>query len=92
MYYLMNDQTSLTDTVNWVGKDVAGVEEMGANISGNAMQAIRERIAELRAGRIMLNYKDDEKEIETATGLTTKYALDASPLVRLFTKARKVEP
>lgn len=92
MYYLMNDQTSLTDTVNWIGKDVAGVEEMGANISGNAMQAIRDRIAELRAGRIMLNYEDDEKKIETATGLTAKYALDASPLVRLFTKARKVEP
>jgi len=65
-------------------------ESLGAFLEENP--PVARRIAELRAGHLVLNYDDDEKRIEKETGLTTKYALDTSPLVRLFMKTREVEP
>lgn len=86
LYYMMNDQTVLADTASWIGRDIAGVEEMGQHISDNAMKLIDERIRELRKGIIMLNREGDEKRINKDTGMTATYALDKSPLVKLFLK------
>lgn len=86
LYYMMNDQTILADTAEWIGRDVARVEEMGPNISQNAMTHILERIQELRKGVLVLNRENDEKQIEKDTGMTARYALEKSPLVQLFMK------
>ena len=86
LYYMMNDQTILADTAEWIGRDVARVEEMGPNISQNAMARILERIQELRKGVLILNCENDEKKIEKETGMTARYALEKSPLVQLFMK------
>lgn len=84
LYYLMNDQTVLTDTSQWLGKDIGGVEELGAGISTNAMTLISSRTAELKKGLVRLNRKDDEKRIKEETGLKATYALAKSPLIKLF--------
>lgn len=86
LYYMMNDQTILADTAEWIGRDVARVEEMGPDISQNAMKRILERIQELRKGVLVLNRENDDKNIEKETGMTAKYALEKSPLVQLFVK------
>ncbi len=86
LYYMMNDQTILADTTKWIGRDIAGVEEMGPNISQNAMSRILDRIQELREGVLILNRENDEKSIEKETWMTAKYALQKSPLVQLFMK------
>jgi hypothetical protein len=65
---------------------VARVEEMGPDISQNAMTRILERIQELRKGVLVLNRENDEKNIEKDTGMTAKYAMEKSPLVQLFVK------
>ncbi len=84
LYYMMNDQTILADTAKWIGRDIAGVEEMGPEISQNAMARMHERIQELQNGILCLNCECDDKNIEKETGLAVKYALEKSPLVRLF--------
>ena len=86
LYYMMNDQTILADTTQWIGRDIPGVEEMGTNISQYAMKCIHERIQQLREGLLILNCEDDEKNIEKETGMTAKYALEKSPLISLFLK------
>ena len=86
LYYMMNDQTVLTDTSHWIGKDIGGVVyDAGTGISENAMTLIASRIAELKKGLVRLNLDDDEKDIPKETGMKT-YALDYSPLIRLFLK------
>lgn len=85
MYYLMNDQTALTDTSGWIKTGIGGVYEMGGGISVNAMEMIKERIAELEQGKIILNSATDEEWFKKNAG-TKAYALDNSPLVRLFMK------
>jgi RecB family exonuclease len=85
LYFMLNDQVVLADSSNWLGRHLAGCYELSGDISGNALALIRERISQLRQGRVMLNSSSDEKEFPKQTGIKP-YALDNSPLVRLFMK------
>ncbi|QXE85553.1 PD-(D/E)XK nuclease family protein [Geomonas nitrogeniifigens] len=85
VYYLMNDQTALADSSGWIDGKVAGMEELGAGISAKAMELIRERIAELRQGKVTLNHENDPEWFKSNAGITI-YALDDTPLIPLFMK------
>lgn len=85
MYYLLNDQTALSDSINWIQNNIAGWHKMGDAISDNAMVLIRERIQQLEDGQIILNSMDEESSYEKEMGIKP-YAFDDSPLVKLFMK------
>jgi len=82
LYYMMDDQRSLTDRREWIPGNIPAVESPGNEISGNGEAMLSKRIAALRAGVLPLNREDDEKEFEKV-GVST-YALDASPLLERF--------
>ena len=83
LYYLMNDQVALADTCGWLPQDLAGADELGDGISRKAMTLIRERLAQVRRGEVQLNHEDDERWYDKQAGVAI-YALDNSPLLRLF--------
>ncbi|MGE4344147.1 MAG: PD-(D/E)XK nuclease family protein [Geoalkalibacter sp.] len=83
LYYLMNDQVVLADTAGWLPQDLAGADELGDGISTRAMTLIRERLAQIRRGEVRLNHEDDERWYDKEAGMAI-YALDNSPLLRLF--------
>ena len=84
LYYMLNDQTALTDSSGWIPKSVAKIEELGTDISQNAISAIRSRIQESKSGTIKLNREDEEKWYEKNAGINAAYSFNASPLIRLF--------
>ena len=85
LYYLLNDQTAVSDSSGWTAGNIAGFHEMGDGISENALTMIRERIGQLEAGQVVLNSNTDEEWFEKKAGIKP-YAFDNSPLVRLFMK------
>lgn len=85
MYYLLNDQTAVSDSSGWTEGIIAGFHEMGDGISENALMLIRERVGQLETGQIVLNSIADEEWFEKKAGIKP-YAFDNSPLVRLFMK------
>lgn len=85
MYYMLNDQTVVADTNGWSGGKLGGFHELGIGISTNAMVLIKERIAQLEKGIVTLNSEGDEEWFDKTAG-TKPYALDGSPLIRLFMK------
>lgn len=85
LYYLMNDQTALSDTKGLLARNIAGVEEIKTDTSKTAMDLIRRRIRELSDGVIDLRLIEPEKDLKGKRGLGT-YGLDSSPLVRMFLK------
>jgi RecB family exonuclease len=86
MYYMLNDQTALADTTGWSDGLLGGFQELGTGISANAMDLIKERIEQLEKGIVVLNSVSDEEWFNKTAG-TTPYALDNSPLIRLFLKS-----
>jgi len=85
MYYMLNDQTALADTTGWSGGTLGGFHELGNGISTKAMALIKERIKQLEMGIVALNSSSDEEWFDK-TAATKPYALDNSPLIRLFMK------
>ncbi|MFZ4857860.1 MAG: PD-(D/E)XK nuclease family protein [Desulfuromonadaceae bacterium] len=85
MYYMLNDQTALADTTGWSGGTLGGFHELGNGISTKAMVLIKELIAQLAKGIVTLNSSSDEEWFDK-TAATKPYALDNSPLIRLFMK------
>ncbi|MBN2807900.1 MAG: exodeoxyribonuclease V subunit gamma [Deltaproteobacteria bacterium] len=83
LYYLMNDQTALADSEDWIKTSSETVEELGANVSAQAMPLIKKRFEQVSHGFIKLNRDSDEKWFEKNAGIIL-YALDNSPLIRMF--------
>lgn len=83
LYFMMNDQTALTDTAGLSDSYVPGLETLTEDVSSNAIAAIRDRVKQLRNGLIELNRRDDAKRHEKETG-AKPYALDNSPLISHF--------
>src|SRR3990172_12238102 len=82
LYYMMDDQRSLTDRREWIPGNIPAVESPGEDISGNGEAVLAERIGALRVGVLHLNRKDDAKEFDKV-GVST-YALEKSPLLDRF--------
>ena len=83
VYYLLNDQAVLSDSALEGATAVPGWRTLTNDIAEEALKLIGERIADVRAGRIRLNRRDDRAFFEKEAGLTP-YALDVSPLIALF--------
>ena len=88
LYYLMNDQTALSNTNGWL-TNIGGVNEIHNDVSRVALNVIRTTIENLKCGNIALNSESDKDEFYKKKGLPT-YALD-TPLVKLFTKPGTAE-
>lgn len=84
VYFTMRDGACLADAEapgleavpSWIG--------FGNDVAGRAMDLIRKRLAELREGVVRLNRVGDAEFFEKEAGVKP-YALEASPLIGLFT-------
>ena len=83
VYYLMNDTRALADSLVETDESVPGWEVLDNDISSLAMQHLDRRLTQIRSGTVQLNTVGDEKWWEDNAGLPI-YALDNSPLLRLF--------
>ncbi|NTV13146.1 MAG: PD-(D/E)XK nuclease family protein [Desulfobulbaceae bacterium] len=83
MYYLMNDQVALTDSRGWFIEPIMGLNELGAGISLHGVALIKQKIAEVRMGKVGLNRDTDVKWFEKNAGIKI-YALTNSPLLGMF--------
>jgi hypothetical protein len=83
VYYLLNDQTALSDSVIPADGTAPGLEAIDTDISSAAMQHLDRRLAEIRSGKVKLNTTNDEKWWDKHASIPI-YALDNSPLLRLF--------
>ena len=90
VYSLLKDQVALTDTDLPLARSVPGWNFVGDEVSCQAMGLIRQRLEEVRAGELSLNRAGDADFFDKQAKVTP-YALDASPLVRLFTVPGDVE-
>ena len=91
LYYLLNDQTALSDSAISADGAVPGLEVIDADISSAAMQHLDRRLDEIRTGKVRLNTTADEEWWDQNAGIRL-YALDNSPLLRLFMHAAEVAP
>ena len=83
VYYLLNDQVALSDTVLAGAAAVPGWRVVEGDIAGESLARIGQRIAEVRSGKLALNRAGDQEFFEKKAGLTP-YALQKSPLIGLF--------
>lgn len=91
LYALLNDHKVLTDSSGLLGTSLQDVTEMGQGIAEKGLDLIKERFKDLRNGIIKLNSETDEDWFADNTGVTATYALDKSPLVRLFMRPAECE-
>ena len=83
VYYLMNDQTALSDCPIPETNPTPGLEILDADTSSRALDHLDRRIREVRGGRVRLNTTGDEEWWRKNASVKI-YALDNSPLLRLF--------
>lgn len=88
LYYLLNDQTALSDSAIASDGSAPGLEIIDSDISSQAMICLDKRIREVRAGRVRLNTTEDEDWWDKNASMPI-YALDNSPLLRLFMHAKE---
>jgi hypothetical protein len=89
VYYLLNDLTALSDTTISANGTTPGLEIIDTDISSQAMKHLDRRLDEIRAGRVRLNTTEDESWWDKNASIPI-YALDNSPLLRLFMHAKEV--
>ena len=87
VYYLLNDTTALADGPIASDGSVPGWEVLDSDISGQAMQHLDQRLAQIRKGIVRLNSAEDEDWWLDNASLPV-YALDDSPLLRLFMRGK----
>jgi len=90
VYYMLNDQTALSDFSNTQTAKVAGWDYVSKDVSSHAIDLIKTRLDEVKAGAIILNRQGDEKFFDKEAGIKP-YALDDSPLISIFTLEDDVE-
>ena len=83
LYFMLNDQIGLTDTDGWTDGTIPNIVELATDVSFEVLPLIEDRLGELAEGTIRLNTEADEKWFDRVAKITP-YALDVSPLVRLF--------
>ena len=93
VYFMTNDQTSLSDALVVESGAIPGWEVLEGDVAHLAMGLIRERLREVSAGQLYLNREGDAQFFDKKAGVKP-YALDNSALIPLFTvlgEAREVE-
>ena len=93
VYFMTNDQTSLSDALVVESGAIPGWEVLEGDVAHLAMGLIRERLREVSAGQLYLNREGDAQFFDKQAGVKP-YALDNSALIPLFTlpgEAREVE-
>lgn len=90
VYFTMRDGVCLSDAEAPGLEAIPGWIGFGNDVAGLAMDLIRKRLAELQEGVVSLNRVGDAEFFEKEAGVKP-YALEASPLIGLFTipEARK---
>lgn len=83
VYYLLNDQTVLSDASFPETAAVPGWRAFENDIASAALGRIATRIGEVRTGVLRLNRMGDRDYFRNKAGVTP-YALDKSPLIGLF--------
>jgi hypothetical protein len=86
-YHLMNDGRILTSGLN------AGnpARDMGYNVNAVVIEHLRLRLAEVGAGRVVMNTEADEAMFRKKGGFTPYALTDGSPIVRAFLLPAGVE-
>jgi ATP-dependent helicase/nuclease subunit B len=84
VYSLLKDQVALTDTDLPMARGIPSWNFVGDDVSSQGMALTRHRLEEVRRGKLSLNRAGDAEYFDKKAKVTP-YALDASPLVRLFT-------
>lgn len=93
VYFMTNDQTSLSDALVVESGSIPGWEVLEGDVAEHAMTLIRERLREVGAGELYLNREGDALFFDKQAGVKP-YALENSPLIPLFTipgEAREAE-
>lgn len=93
VYFMTNDQTSLSDALLVESAAIPGWEVLEGDIAHRAMDLIRERLQEVREGQLYLNREGDGNFFDKQAGVKP-YALENSALISLFTvsgEAREAE-
>ncbi len=90
VYYMLNDQVSLSDSVLSESDAVPGWQTLEADIASCAMKLIQRRVEEVRVGEVRLNREGDAEFFNKKAGIKP-YALEISPLIDLFTVAGEAE-
>jgi hypothetical protein len=93
VYFMTNDQTSLSDALVVESGAIPGWEVLEGDVAHLAMGLIRERLREVSAGQLYLNREGDAQFFDKQAGVKP-YALDSSALIPLFTlpgEAREAE-
>ncbi len=93
VYFMTNDQTSLSDALVVESGAIPGWEVLEGDVAHLAMGLIRERLREVGAGQLYLNREGDAQFFDKQAGVKP-YALDNSALIPLFTlpgEAREAE-
>ena len=90
VYYMLNDQVSLVDSVLPESSAVPGWQLLENDVASQAMVLIQRRLAEARAGEARLNRDSDAEFFEKQAGIKP-YALKNSPLIDLFTVPGEAE-
>ena len=93
VYFMTNDQTSLSDALVVESGAIPGWEVLEGDVAEHAMTLIRERLREVGAGELYLNREGDALFFDKQAGVKP-YALENSPLIPLFTipgEAREAE-
>lgn len=90
VYYMLNDQVSLSDSVLLESGAVPGWQALDNDVASRAMALIQQRLGEVSTGEARLNKEGDAEFFEKQAGIKP-YALENSPLICLFTMAGEAE-
>ncbi len=90
VYYMLNDQVSLSDSVLLESGAVPGWQTLENDVASRAMALIQQRLGEVSTGEARLNREGDAEFFEKQAGIKP-YALENSPLIDLFTVAGEAE-
>ena len=84
VYFMTNDQTSLSDALVVESGAIPGWEVLEGDVAHQAIGLIRERLREVSEGQLYLNREGDAQFFDKQAGVKP-YALDNSALIPLFT-------
>ena len=90
VYFMTNDQTSLTDTALIESGSIPGWVVLSNDVAQQAMALIKKRLKEVSEGKVVLNREGDEVFFEKQTGIAP-YALGSSNLIPLFTLSDEIK-